>query len=276
MIRWDPDPVALQLGSTSIRWYTFFFTSGYILGYVLFRRMLLRDKMSLKHLDVLVLLSVVFSIAGARIFHVFFYDWPYFRHHLSEIADVSRGGLASHGGGLGLVAAAWLWTRFLRRDLSTSLVVDLMTVPCALADVLIRVGNFFNSELAGTPTSLPWGVIFVRVDGVPRHPVQLYEALAYLVVFLGLYMTWRRRAEQYIPGNLRLTGFFLLGIFLFRFALEYCKAPTGLTANFGPFSTGQALSLPFVAAGIFLVVRPVRINRQRGHQGPQTQHSAFS
>lgn len=254
MIRWDVDPVALHFGFTALRWYTLFFTAGYVLGYGIFKTLLRCEGLSPRNLDVLVLLSVVLSIAGARFFHIIFYDWPFFRENPQEIFRISSGGLASHGGGLGLVVAAWVWTRFFRTDIRTARVVDLMTIPCAGADVLIRVGNFFNSELVGTPTSLPWGVVFLRVDNQPRHPVQIYEAVAYLGVFLALLVIWKRRRPFFISGSLHLTAVFLLGIFIPRFALEFLKAPTGLVSHVGPFTTGQALSLPFIVAGIFLLL----------------------
>lgn len=258
MITWQPDPVAFHLGPLSLRWYTLFFTLGYVLGYGLFKKLLFGQKISARHVDVLLLLAVLLSIAGARIFHVLFYDWAYFSKHPGEILQVSAGGLASHGGGLGLVAAAWLWCRWLRRDLKPGLVVDLLTLPCALADGLIRIGNFFNSELVGTPSHLPWAIVFARVDAYPRHPVQLYEAVAYLALFLLLWGLHQRQIPRLGPGRLRLTGLFLLGIFVPRFLLEYLKEPPGLTPFLGPFTTGQALSLPFILAGAFFSFRALR------------------
>lgn len=255
MIRWDTDPIALHIGFTALRWYTLFFTAGYITGYGIFKYLLRHEHVSPRHLDILALLSVVLSITGARLFHVVFYDWPYFRTHLEEVLHISKGGLASHGGGLGLVAAALVWTHFFRPDLRAALVVDLMTIPCAWADVLIRIGNFFNSELVGIPTTLPWGVVFTRVDDLLRHPVQLYEAVAYLVVFLTLVFLWKQNKSSTKPGKLILTATFLLGTFVPRFALEFLKAPTGLVAFLGPFTTGQALSIPFILAGVYLLLR---------------------
>jgi prolipoprotein diacylglyceryl transferase len=255
MIRWDVDPVALHIGFTALRWYTLFFTAGYMIGYGIFKYLMRHERIAPRYLDILALLSVVLSLAGARLFHVVFYDWPYFRTHPEEILNISKGGLASHGGGLGLVAAALVWTHFFRPDLRTAQVVDLMTIPCAWADVLIRLGNFFNSELVGTPTTLPWGVVFTRVDGQPRHPVQLYEAVAYLGVFLTLIFLWKQSKSFSKPGKLILTAAFLLGTFIPRFALEFLKAPTGLVAFVGPLTTGQALSIPFILAGVFLLLR---------------------
>ena len=216
---------------------------------------------------------IVATVVGARLGHVFFYDWDYYSRHLSEIPKIWEGGLASHGGVIGILIAIWLYSRWVTKR-SMLWTLDRLVVPVGLVAALIRLGNLFNHEIYGGPTSLPWGFRFVDnvnewmqgappVFTVPCHPTQLYEALCYLLVFgLCMWMYWKRN-DQERPGL--IFGVFMLGIFLARFVIEYVKNvqepwEIAMRARLG-LDMGQLLSIPFIVLGIWLIVRACR--RQR-------------
>jgi len=149
-------------------------------------RIFRREQRSLENLSELFLYLMLGTIIGARLGHVLLYQPDYFLSHFWEIPMIWHGGLASHGGFAGVIVALYLYLRK-HRDMRFIELADRLTIPCLLAGMLIRVGNFFNSEIIGTPSNLPWAVIFARVDNISRHPEMLYEAIAYLVIFCVLY-----------------------------------------------------------------------------------------
>lgn len=210
--------------------------------------------------DRLVWFTVLGTVIGARLGQVFFYDWSLFYQHPAEIFKVWKGGLASHGGVIGVVLAVYLYTLSIRKwepQLSFLRLLDFIAIPSALVACFIRLGNFMNQEIVGTPSNLPWAIVFGNAaDGslpVPRHAVQLYEALAYLVTFVILYRLWKVKAEQLRSGV--LIGLLFILIFGSRFFLEYWKVqqPSSFDASY--LQMGQLLSIPFVLAGLFLVFR---------------------
>jgi prolipoprotein diacylglyceryltransferase len=130
---------------------------------------------------------------------------------------------------------------------------DRLTIPCLLAGALIRVGNFFNSEIIGTPSNLPWAVIFARVDSIPRHPAMLYEAIAYLAIFCVLYTAYWKTTIKQFPG--RLVGTAITTCFLARFVIEMVKENQVPFESRMPLDMGQILSIPFIVAGAYLIYR---------------------
>ena len=199
---------------------------------------------------------MVATIVGARLGHVFFYEWDYYSKHLSEIPKIWNGGLASHGGTIAIIIALFLFSWFVTHK-PASWVFDKIVVPIALVGGLIRLGNLMNSEIYGAPTELPWGFVFLRNgESVPMHPTQLYEALCYFALFILLmWMYWKKNAEE---RPWLITGIFFIGIFLPRFLIEYVKnvqvsSEYELIARYG-MNIGQMLSIPFILLGVFLVV----------------------
>lgn len=209
--------------------------------------------------DRMMVYAILAILVGARLGHVFFYEWSYYRHHPDEIIKVWQGGLASHGGAIGMLVALWLFRRSIRGEYPTLSVVNLLdyTAICAgLVGAFIRLGNFFNQEILGTPSSLPWAVTFGHpADGsvpLPRHPVQLYEACFYLLVFGALWRVWKERAGRLPPG--RLMGWYLILVFGFRFFVERFKAPLAILAEAqNGVHMGQLLSLPFILLGLYFL-----------------------
>ena len=199
------------------------------------------------------------TIIGARLGEVFFYNWPYYWRHPEEIIKIWHGGLASHGATLGILAAlAIYYQKYLKKILpSVSFVglIDIVCVPTAFAAFCIRLGNFFNQEIVGTETTLPWGVIFGHPadygDIVPRHPTQLYEGICYLLIFIILATLWNRRGLSLRPGF--LCGLFFILVFGSRFFLEFVKSTQDAMIDQSFLQMGQWLSIPFVMLGFWLL-----------------------
>lgn len=248
---WNIRPELFVLGPVEVRWYGFFFACAFLFGlYHMERRV--REEGLFVNTDGLLISLMVGTLAGARLVHCLFYEPGYYLTHPLEVVMVWRGGLASHGGLLGFLLGLWLFTwrggaPFLR-------LLDLLTVPAAFGGALVRLGNFFNSEIVGIPSDLPWAVVFLRVDGLSRHPVQLYESLACLLVFLLLYVGDRAGLSK---GRGLLSGLFLVAIFGSRMALEPFKIRQAAWAVGFPLSLGQMLSIPMILAGGVLGARGI-------------------
>ncbi|MEM7571811.1 MAG: prolipoprotein diacylglyceryl transferase [Bacteroidota bacterium] len=258
-ITWDASPIITTIGSLELRWYGLMFAVGFTLGFWMVRRMFLAENAPEKWLDSLFFLLIAGTLLGARLGHVFFYQWDYYSQHPSEMLQIWRGGLASHGGVIGVLLALWLFSRFVSKK-SFFWVSDKVAVPIALVGALIRFGNLMNSEIVGIPTDQPWGFHFVNaarasMADVPRHPVQLYEALGYLAIFVLLYFLYWRRKKHQQAGY--LTGLWFALIFGTRFVWEFFKSDQGgnIQEALGSFTTGQWLSIPCVLFGLWLMWR---------------------
>lgn len=267
---WDPSPslfnFTIPLLNRPLLWYGFLFALGFFAGYLVLTHLLKRYFVSKgefhkadvrKFAEQLTFYVILGGLIGARLGDILFYQSfsEIVRDPFSIIA-VWRGGLASHGGAVGILIALWIFAK--RHKLAFWTVVDFVVIPTALAAVFIRIGNFFNQEILGVPTTLPWGVLFLHpADGgplVPRHPAQLYEAGWYLLVFGVLFAYWRRHSSFKPSG--RLTGLFLLLVFGFRFFIEILKVEQSAYLTSSSFLTmGQILSLPFIGLGLWLIFR---------------------
>ncbi len=251
-ISWNVDPILLNLGPLAIRWYGLMFAIGFLAGYMIVARMFRHEGAPEKWLGTLLMYLVICTVVGARLGHVFFYDWEYYSTHTSEIFKIWEGGLASHGGAIanfiGLCMFSWCVAKK-----NPSWTIDKIVAPVALTAGLIRLGNLFNSEIYGVPTDMPWGFIFVR-DGqtLPAHPTQIYEALCYFALFgLLMWMYWHRNAEE---RPWLMTGIFFIWTFGTRFFIEYLKNPQELWEAEMSLNMGQQLSIPFIAAGLAMTV----------------------
>ena len=197
---------------------------------------------------------VVGIVVGARLGHCFFYDPVFYLAHPMKIFAVWEGGLASHGGGLGVIIALWLYTK--KYKLSFLWLIDRIAIPTALFGFFVRMGNLMNSEIIGKPTEVPWAIIFSRVDSLPRHPTQLYEALSYLIIFFILTYIYIKKRKSLNNGF--LFGLFLALIFSARFMIEFVKVKQAAYASEISLTTGQDLSIPFLLAGFFLIIWSLR------------------
>lgn len=250
-IIWDVNPVMLEIGNWSIRWYGLLFALGFVFGIIIFTRMFKNEGIKRELLDSLFLFVVIGTVIGARLGHVFFYDWAYYKENTGEILKIWHGGLASHGGAIGIgLALLWWSKKYSKRPIIW--ILDRIVVTAALAAACIRTGNLVNSEIIGGPSTLPWAFTFIRVDHIPRHPAQLYEALAYLVLFgVLMYLYWKTDIKEK-PG--RLFGLFMVLMFGFRFFIEFLKEDQVAFEAGMALNMGQWLSIPLVLLGVFAIL----------------------
>ncbi|MBQ0054247.1 MAG: prolipoprotein diacylglyceryl transferase [Bacteroidales bacterium] len=255
-IDWNVDPVLFSIGSLKVRYYGLLFVSGFILGYFMFKSFFKREKLPVSLLDPLLYLLIFCTLIGARLGHVLFYQPGWYLAHPGEILKVWEGGLASHGGAIGiLIGIVWFVKKYGRRyDFDYLWVMDRLAIAVPFAGMFIRLGNLMNSEIYGNPTDLPWGFIFHRCGKtVPMHPTQLYEAGCYLIAGVIMVLLYKYAASKLRRGF--LFGLFLVLIFGARFAIEFVKLPQVAFEQGMPLDMGQLLSIPFILAGIWLMVR---------------------
>lgn len=268
-INWNVRPQVVDLGFIEIRWYSLLFLMGFVIGYYILSKIFKKEGLSIDLLDKLSFYVVISTIIGARVGHCLFYEPEvYLKHPLRMILPfegtigqdfkfTGYQGLASHGGAIGILIGIYLYAR--NTKLPYLWVLDRLAIVTALAAVLIRLGNLFNSEIYGHETSLPWGFRFLRESLygkpeeliVPKHPTQIYEALCYLAIFIALILIYYKKYPKIKPGL--LIGLFLIGIFTARFFIEFLKEnqvdfEAGMALNMG-----QILSIPFVLVGLLLV-----------------------
>jgi phosphatidylglycerol---prolipoprotein diacylglyceryl transferase len=247
IVPWNPDPEIFRIGSFAIRWYGLLFASCFLFGYIIMKKFFDNEGLGEDVLDRLTIYMAVGTIVGARLGHCFFYEPAYYLRHPFEILMVWKGGLASHGAAIGILIALGLFVR--KEKKSYSWVIDRIAIVVALSGFFIRMGNLMNSEIYGVETTVPWGFVFLRNHEVaPKHPTQIYEGLAYLLIFILLYrMYWHKKGQVY-QGL--LISIFLILVFTARFFIEFLKenqVPFEATMK---LNMGQLLSIPFVLLGI--------------------------
>ncbi len=265
-ILWNPDVEAFHLFGFSVRWYSLCWLIGLVLAYFIVQRLYKQQKIKDELFDPLFLYCFFGILLGARLGHCLFYQpeyyltsWQHFIEMIVPIHFLPAGGwkfvgyegLASHGGTIGLIVALYLYYR--RTRLNLWQVLDNIAIATPITACFIRLGNLMNSEIIGKVTDVPWAFIFERVDKMPRHPGQLYEAIAYFVFFfVGL---WLYRKHPQRVGTGFFFGLCLTLIFTFRFFIEYTKDIQVDFESGMPLNMGQILSLPFIAIGIYCMRR---------------------
>ncbi|MBT3578596.1 MAG: prolipoprotein diacylglyceryl transferase [Waddliaceae bacterium] len=269
---WDPDPVFITIPFINhpIMWYGLLFATGFAIGYLflvnIFAKTLRQHHkpyeskiLARESVDKMAWYVVAGTIIGARLGHVFFYSWPLYRDNLFDIIKIWEGGLASHGGAIGVMIALVFAARTVKKKIPEAtffFLFDAIVVPTALVGAFIRMGNFFNQEVIGTETNMPWAVVFgTPFDGstpIPRHPVQLYEAMFYLFTFITLFIICKK--YQALTKRGLLSGLFFVMIFGFRFFVEFFKEPMSMLFDGEHYLLmGQYLSIPFIILGANLL-----------------------
>lgn len=258
---WNIDPNIFAFGSIQLRWYGVFFVGSFFLGLQIMTWVYKREDRDPVVLDNLLLYIMIGAVIGSRLMHCFAYEPEFYLAHPLEILKIYKGGLASHGGMIGVIVAVYVFTR--RYNESFMWLLARISIVGALTASFVRFGNFFNSEILGLATDKPWAIVFSRIDMTPRHPVQLYEAFAYLGLVYIL-LTIYKKVSPIVATKLMIPIFFSY-MFVVRFLLEYTKTrQADYTTNL-PFSTGQLLSIPFIFMGLiwlFFVLKNLKESKK--------------
>lgn len=251
-ITWNVDPELLKLGSLHIRWYGLLWALGIWFTLIITQKIFKHEKHPDKWVDSLFVYTVLGAVLGARLGHCLFYNPSYYLANPLEILYIWQGGLASHGGAIGIVISTYLFSKKVAKK-SIIWVFDRLVIGVAVCGALIRLGNLMNSEIYGGPTTLPWGFIFVRNgETMPMHPTQIYEFLYCMVTFAVTYwLYWKK--DAYKKTGL-IFGVFLIGIFASRFLIEFVKNNQEAFEDGMLLNMGQLLSIPFIIWGIWLII----------------------
>lgn len=273
-IIWDVNPYIFTfpewlplLGGRPVAWYGLLWALVFVVGYYVMRKMYRKENLSDELLDKLTIYMLIFSVVGARLGHCLFYEPEYYLSDPIKILYIWEGGLASHGGAIGILIGLLIYSK--KTKIKYLHILDLIVVPVALGGAFIRLGNLMNSEIYGYETTLPWGFKFVRdmqysglpIEAIPAcHPTQIYEALICVVVFaVLLYLFFKKDSAKKHPGL--LFGLFCTAVFGSRILIEFIKQPQVEFENSMVLDMGQWLSIPFVIIGIFFIVRSYKVNK---------------
>ena len=272
-ITWDPSPEMFTIPFIDwpVRWYGLSWALAFIGCHFFMNRIFRKEGRTDKDLDLLTLYIVLATILGARIGHCFFYDFPYYSKHLLEVLKIWEGGLASHGGAIGILVGMWLYCRKTKENWLW--LFDRLVVVVPFASFMIRFGNLMNSEIVGKQTDASWGFKFLNNDedrmnllsnNIPipiRHPTQLYEALFYIFLFLLFYWLWKNKRNDFGKGF--MFGLFCILMFSFRFLMEFMKENQVSFEDALPINMGQILSLPFILVGTVMVIRSFKQEKHK-------------
>lgn len=266
-ISWNPNEIALDLGIIDLRWYGLCWMIGLVLAVVLMSRMCKEQKIDNELFNLLFMYSFFGILLGARLGHCLFYEPNYYFSTWSRFTEmwlpirfdrsslgwqyIGYAGLASHGGMIGITISTWLYSR--NTGVPFLKVVDMLGIVGPLTGCCIRLGNLMNSEIIGRVTDVPWAFIFEQVDSEPRHPGQLYEAIAYLLIFIYLWSKYRKNKEMI--GSGRFIGITLVLVFTLRFFIEFIKERQVEFENTMALDMGQLLSIPFILLGGWFILR---------------------
>ena len=267
---WNVDPVFFHFGNVSVRYYGICFGLALVTGFLVWYRRVLRDGRSVAFGEDFLIFTVPSVIIGGRVGYCFFYAPRTYLAHPLQILAFWRGGLASHGVAIGLAVALWLFSR--RHHVTWTLVGDYFAPGVALAVGWVRIGNFFNSEVLGRVTHVPWAIVFARHDNLPRHPAQLYDFMIGPITWLVLRYVERKEIRPL--GSGLIAGTFLVVYFGIRIFVEtYKDFYLEELRTFGPFRvieswvgvpihTGQMLSVIPVLFGVILIIRAMAMRRE--------------
>ena len=275
-ITWNPDAEMIRIGGFAVRWYSMCWLVGLALAYFLVRKLYIEQKVKDGLFDPLFIYCFIGILLGARLGHCLFYEpeyWLSSPQHVLEIfipirymADgtwkfTGYEGLASHGGTIGLTVALIIyWLKVRKHGLGIWQILDNIAIATPITACFIRLGNLVNSEIIGKVTDVPWAFIFERVDMLPRHPGQLYEAIAYAIFFpIGWYL-YRKHPERVGTGF--FFGLCLVLIFTFRFFIEYTKDIQVAKEAAMTLNIGQMLSIPFVIVGAYCIWRSLKTGKK--------------
>lgn len=251
-VTWDVNPVFLNIGGFEIAYYGLLWVAAFILGAYIFRKIVSNESLDPAMVDSAFMYMLIATIIGARLGHCLFYEPSYYLSNPWQILNIRGGGLASHGAAIGMVVGILLYSR--KWKIPSMWLFDRVGIVVAIGGALIRIGNLLNSEIYGTATDMPWGFIFVRSgETMPMHPTQIYEAIAYMIIFFTLmHLYWRTKL-----ANKRgvMFGVFLIMLFGIRLIIESIKQVQETWEATLPLNMGQILSIPFIIVGVYILLR---------------------
>ena len=263
---WNPDSILCRVLGLPIRYYSLMWLIGLVAAYLLVKRFYKDRGIKQEVFEPLFMYCFLGILIGARLGHCIFYEPEYYLSGFKPFIEmllpirfmpqggikmVGYSGLASHGGTIGIFIGMWLYCRKYKIKLLEC--IDMVCVATPLTAACIRIGNLMNSEIVGKPTGTDWGFIFVQNgEDFARHPAQLYEAIAYIIIFIAILLIYRKHKEK--VGSGFYFGFCIATIFTFRFFIEFCKEVQVDFEQSMTLDMGQLLSIPFIIAGLWLIL----------------------
>ena len=246
------DPVAIQLLSIEIRWYSLAYIAGILLGWIISKKIFISDHKFRVQFDDFIGYLIIGIIIGGRLGYVFFYNFDYYSNNLFEILKIWQGGMSFHGGLIGVIITSIWFSN--KNNQSAFLYLDLVALVAPIGIFFGRIANFINSELYGLETNMPWGVKFIKVDNLYRHPSQLYEALFEGIILFVILLFFRNKGFIKTPGL--ISSLFLIFYSIFRFIVEFLRVPDEqLGYLYLDLTMGQIISFVFILIGIYLFFR---------------------
>jgi prolipoprotein diacylglyceryl transferase len=270
-INWDFDSEIINISGFPLKYYGLLFACGLLLSMFILKGIFKRENLNDSAHEALFIYGIVGIVVGARLGHCLFYDFDYYSKNLLEIflpikktlegeyKFIGFAGLASHGGAVGLIISLYLYSK--KHQIKYLKVLDLISIVAPLGATFIRLANLMNSEMIGNPTTLPWAFIFRRIDNIPRHPAQLYEAISYLIIFIIIFITYKSKSIKL--GNGFYFGLAITLIFIMRVLIEFVKINQVEFEEGMKLNMGQILSIPFIIIGLYFVLKNVTTNETR-------------
>ena len=250
------DPVAIQIFSLEIRWYSLAYIGGILIGWILAKRFFISDLLLKEKFDDFVTYTILCIIICGRLGYVFFYNFEYYFNNLADIFKIWQGGMSFHGGLIGVIIISIWFSK--KNNQNPYRYLDIISIVSPIGIFFGRIANFINSELYGTETKLPWAVKFIKVDDFYRHPSQLYEAFFEGIILFIILIYFKRKGFMKFPGF--ISGLFLTFYSIFRFVIEFFRVPDEqLGYLIFDLTMGQLISLIFLLIGIFITLRKYEI-----------------
>ena len=253
------DPVAIQIFSVEIRWYSLAYIIGILIGWILSKRVFINDPRLKEKFDDYITYIIIGIIIGGRLGYVLLYNFDYYLNNLIDIFKIWQGGMSFHGGLIGIIAVSVLFAK--KNNQNPFIYLDVVSIVAPIGIFFGRIANFINSELYGIETNLPWAVQFVQIDNLYRHPSQLYEAIFEGLILFIILIYFRKKGFMKIPGL--ISGLFLIFYSIFRFLIEFVRVPDEqLGYIFLNLTMGQVISFIFFLIGSYLVITKHEIKKE--------------
>jgi phosphatidylglycerol:prolipoprotein diacylglycerol transferase len=253
------DPVAIQIFSLEIRWYSLAYVIGILFGWFLSKRIFIKDPLLKEKFDDYITYLIIGIIIGGRLGYVLLYNPNFYLNNLIDVFKIWQGGMSFHGGLVGVIAMSVLFAK--KNDQDSFIYLDVVSIVAPIGIFFGRISNFINSELYGIETNLPWAVKFIQVDNLYRHPSQLYEAIFEGLILFIVLIYFRKKGFMKIPGL--ISGLFLIFYSFFRFIIEFVRVPDEqLGYIFFNLTMGQIVSFIFFLIGSYLVITKHEIKKE--------------